>query len=172
MSRSHAGSCGFTWNRLSVFRYSPTGTAGGMPPAWSMTPTRGPSLTASLTGARPSTRTGPPSALRYPSQTSMVVVLPAPFGPRIAVTSPRRAVRLSPSTAVAGPYRLTMPKSSTAGLGSARGETGGALLTDAVYGSVPGDRTARVRQSVVDLTKALPGISVLPGHMDVALVPL
>src|SRR6201996_2757848 len=99
----------------------------------------------------------------------MVVVLPAPFGPRIAVTSPRRAVRLSPSTAVAGPYRLTMPKSSTAGLGSARGETGGALLTDAVYGSVPGYRTARVRQSVVDLTKTPPGISALPGHMDVAL---
>jgi hypothetical protein len=58
----------------------------------------------------------------------MVVVLPAPFGPRIAVTAPRRALSVSPSTAVTGPYRLTMPVISTALAG-----TGGGMLTQAVY---------------------------------------
>src|SRR5580698_3459979 len=46
----------------------------------------------------------------------MVVVLPAPLGPRMAVTSPRAAVSVRPSTAVAGPYRLTRPLISTAGI--------------------------------------------------------
>src|SRR5580704_519130 len=109
-----------------------------MPPDWSITPILGSSFGRFRAGSSPSTRTVPASAARYPSQTSIVVVLPAPFGPRIAVTSPRPAVRLSPSTAVACPYRLTIPESSTAGLGSARGGTGGALLTHAVYGPVPG----------------------------------
>src|ERR1700748_1352930 len=38
-----------------------------------------------------------------------VVVLPAPFGPRKPVTVPARTSKLSPSTAVTGPYRLTSP---------------------------------------------------------------
>src|SRR5580693_6918379 len=54
----------------------------------------------------------------------MVVVLPAPFGPRMPVTSPRAALNVSPSTAVVWPYRLTRPPISTAG-------GGGAVLTDA-----------------------------------------
>ena len=53
----------------------------------------------------------------------MVVVLPAPFGPRTAVTWPASAVSVSPSTAVTGPYRFTMPEISTAGV----------LSTHAVY---------------------------------------
>ena len=38
---------------------------------------------------------------------STVVVLPAPFGPSRATTSPGRIRRLMPSTAVTGPNRLT-----------------------------------------------------------------
>src|ERR1700742_2632851 len=45
----------------------------------------------------------------------MVVVLPAPLGPRIEVTWPRPAVRVSPSTARACRYCLTRLAISTAG---------------------------------------------------------
>src|SRR6201994_4885114 len=45
----------------------------------------------------------------------MVVVLPAPLGPRIEVTWPRAAVRVSPSTARACRYCLTRLAISTAG---------------------------------------------------------
>src|SRR5690348_784286 len=89
-----------------------------------MTPTRGRSARASRTGSRPRTRTVPWSGRRYPSQISTVVVLPAPFGPRMPVTSPRAALSVSPSTAVVWPYRLTSPPISTAGLC-------GTVLTDA-----------------------------------------
>src|SRR5580700_7926567 len=54
----------------------------------------------------------------------MVVVLPAPFGPRMPVTAPGAALSVSPSTAVVWPYRLTSPPISTAG-------TCGTVLTDA-----------------------------------------
>jgi hypothetical protein len=37
----------------------------------------------------------------------MVVVLPAPFGPRKPVTWPGRTVKARPSTAVTAPNRLT-----------------------------------------------------------------
>ena len=42
----------------------------------------------------------------------MVVVLPAPFGPRKACTSPARTVRSRPSSAVAAPNRLRSPAAS------------------------------------------------------------
>ena len=87
-----------------------------MPPDCSITPTRGRSARASATGSRPRTATVPASGRRYPSQISIVVVLPAPFGPSTAVTVPRRARRLSPSTAVVCPYRLTRSQISTAGV--------------------------------------------------------
>src|SRR5260370_36929124 len=45
----------------------------------------------------------------------MVVVLPAPFGPRMPVTAPHAALSVSPSTAAVVPYRLTSPPISTAG---------------------------------------------------------
>src|ERR1700761_4887077 len=45
----------------------------------------------------------------------MVVVLPAPLGPRIDVTSPRAAARVSPSTASVCRYRFTRLTISTAG---------------------------------------------------------
>src|SRR6476620_4810047 len=54
----------------------------------------------------------------------MVVVLPAPFGPRMPVTAPAAALSVSPSTAVVWPYRLTSLPISTAG-------TCGTVLTDA-----------------------------------------
>src|ERR1043166_6639635 len=54
----------------------------------------------------------------------MVVVLPAPFGPRMPVTLPSAALSVSPSTAVVWPYRLTSPPISTAGIC-------GTVLTDA-----------------------------------------
>ena len=54
----------------------------------------------------------------------MVVVLPAPFGPRMPVTAPGAALSVSPSTAVVWPYRLTSPPISTAGIC-------GTVLTDA-----------------------------------------
>src|SRR6266516_7994132 len=54
----------------------------------------------------------------------MVVVLPAPFGPRMPVTAPGAALSVSPSTAVVWPYRLTSPPISTAGVC-------GTVLTDA-----------------------------------------
>src|SRR4249920_2339457 len=54
----------------------------------------------------------------------MVVVLPAPFGPRMPVTVPSAALSVSPSTAVVWPYRLTSRPISTAGIC-------GTVLTDA-----------------------------------------
>src|SRR6185437_10492380 len=95
-----------------------------MSPDWSITPTRGRSTRASRTGFRPRTRTVPWSGFRYPSQISTVVVLPAPFGPRMPVTVPSAALSVSPSTAVVWPYRLTSPPISTAGIC-------GTVLTDA-----------------------------------------
>ena len=56
-------------------------------PDCGMIPTR--ARSSGRDGGRPSTRTVPPSARRNPSQISIVVVLPAPLGPRIAVTAPR-----------------------------------------------------------------------------------
>ena len=67
-----------------------------------------------VTGSRPRTRTVPESGLRYPSQVSTVVVLPAPFGPSTAVT-PARATRSRPSTAVFVPYRFTRAWTWTTG---------------------------------------------------------
>src|SRR5882724_11199510 len=47
-----------------------------------------------------------------PSITRIVVVLPAPFGPRKPVTFPGWTAKLSPSTAVTGPKRLVSPLTS------------------------------------------------------------
>src|SRR6266540_3497039 len=63
-----------------------------------MTPTRGLSAAPSRSGSRPSTRTSPASGRRNPSQISIVVVLPAPFGPSNATISPRATVSDKPVT--------------------------------------------------------------------------
>src|SRR5688500_1412688 len=47
------------------------------------------------------------------------VVLPAPFSPSRACTSPRRIVRSTPSFATRCPKRLVIPRSSTSSSGSA-----------------------------------------------------
>src|SRR5579864_5185249 len=44
----------------------------------------------------------------------MVDVLPAPFGPRTAVTSPASALNVTPSTAVTDPKRTTSSSMTTA----------------------------------------------------------
>src|SRR5262245_66248570 len=44
----------------------------------------------------------------------MVVDLPAPFGPRIATTSPDLMVRSTPATACTSPYLLVTPVRRTA----------------------------------------------------------
>src|SRR4029077_5700669 len=46
----------------------------------------------------------------------MVVVLPAPFGPRKPRISPRSTVKLMSSTAVTGPYRLVRCCTSITGV--------------------------------------------------------
>jgi hypothetical protein len=42
----------------------------------------------------------------------MVVVLPAPFGPRNPVTTPDSVTKLRPLTAAVGPYRLVRSRTS------------------------------------------------------------
>jgi len=54
----------------------------------------------------PSMRALPASGRAKPSRIRSVVVLPAPLGPRNPVTVPEGAVKLTPSTASVGPYRL------------------------------------------------------------------
>src|ERR1700730_3387288 len=48
--------------------------------------------------------------------TRIVVVLPAPFGPRKPVTWPGRTLKVSPSTAVTAPNRLTSWSTSIMGV--------------------------------------------------------
>ena len=60
----------------------------------------------------------------------MVVVLPAPLGPRNPVTRPGRTVKLSPSTAVTGPKRLVSPSASiSTGRAAGRAARAGAAGT-------------------------------------------
>ena len=69
-------------------------------------PTRGRSAAVVAAGSRPSTRTARSRRRRKPSQISIVVVLPAPFGPSSASTVPRSTVSDSPSTARRGAVGL------------------------------------------------------------------
>src|SRR5262249_27649691 len=64
-------------------------------------------------GSVPSTETSPLSHRRYPSRISTVVVLPAPFGPSSANTSPWKISRSTPSTAIVSPYDLRSPLTRT-----------------------------------------------------------
>src|SRR4051794_22802768 len=60
---------------------------------------------------------------------SIVVVFPAPFGPRKATISPGSMVRSRPSTAVTDPKRLVRPRREIAGA------VPRAVVTDAVDGA-------------------------------------
>ena len=66
-------------------------------PVWSIPPTR-PSATASA-GERSKSVTRPASGRARPSIMSIVVDLPAPFGPRSATVSPGVIERSMPRTA-------------------------------------------------------------------------
>jgi len=65
-------------------------------------------------GSVPSTSTCPAERLRKPSRISIVVVLPAPFGPSNAITSPRRAVKSTPHSTSVLPYRIRRSRTSIA----------------------------------------------------------
>src|SRR3954471_1844113 len=113
---SAEGSIGSAWKEAISLRNSSARAVLGTPPVCGITPILG--LTVGSAGASPRTRTSPESYGRKPSQISIVLVLPAPLGPRSAVTSPRCAVSDRPSTAVVSPYRLTRLVSSRAGGGA------------------------------------------------------
>src|SRR5690606_7278729 len=63
---------------------------------------------------RPRISISPASGTVSPSSISIVVVLPAPFGPRSARQVPRTSRRSRPSTAVSEPNRFTSPVARTA----------------------------------------------------------
>src|SRR5690348_747167 len=131
-----------------------------------MTPTRGRSVAASRRGSRPSTRTVPLSAWRKPSQISMVVVLPAPFGPSRANTAPRGAASEIPSTARRAPYDLTRSVISRAATGSGtapslgtdRGRAGSAIgARDLSLSPTPAGRSGDAGRACVGVHVLLPG---------------
>src|SRR6185503_21058981 len=70
------------------------------------TSSRGPPVAVTVD---PSTSIVPPLGWIRPSAIRIVVVLPAPFGPRKPNSSPRSTVRSRPSTAASSPYRLLRP---------------------------------------------------------------
>ena len=57
-------------------------------------------------GQRPRTAQLPDVGERKPISVRIVVVFPAPFGPRKPNTSPAATLRLNPETAVSEPYRF------------------------------------------------------------------
>src|SRR5918996_2223982 len=62
----------------------------------------------------PSTRASPASGRNRVASMRIVVVLPAPFGPRTPYTEPLRTARSTPSTARVSPKDLTRPVASIA----------------------------------------------------------
>src|SRR5215207_5257031 len=79
----------------------------------------------------PSQRTVPESAVASPKTQRIVVVLPAPFGPRKPTSRPRRAVNDAPSSARTAPYRLDRSSISSMVLRSIVAETTGQPALDA-----------------------------------------
>ena len=79
-------------------------------PVWSIAPTS-PASTAAR-GVDPNTDTVPPSGSSSPSSMSIVVDLPAPFGPRSATVSPRPIAKSIPRTARTSPNDFASPLSS------------------------------------------------------------
>src|SRR5580765_7073769 len=71
---------------------------------------------------RPRTTTSPSSGVLRPSQISMVVVFPAPFGPSSPKHSPALTSRWRPSTAVTSEYRLRRSLTRRAGAAGIEGE--------------------------------------------------
>src|SRR5262245_48694459 len=84
-------------------------------------------------GAIPSTLTSPVVGCERPSTMSIVVVLPAPLGPRKATISPCWSSRSMPRTACTGPKVLVTSDSETAGtrVGAMVGESWGWVMAEA-----------------------------------------
>ena len=77
-------------------------------PTCSIPPTR-PLRTASA-GGRPNTEISPLSGRSKPSNISIVVVFPAPFGPRRAMVWPRAMEMSTPCTAFTAPNDFMSPE--------------------------------------------------------------
>src|SRR5512146_1741529 len=85
-----------------------------------------------------------------PRITRIVVVLPAPFGPRKPVTFPGWTAKLSPSTAVTSPKRLVSPLTSML-TGPAEGRRARGAAAGAEAGGSPGScgwKGARVSSGI------------------------
>src|SRR5262249_58119294 len=128
-------------------------------------------------GSVPRTVTSPLSRRRYPSRISTVVVLPAPFGPSRAKTSPCRISRSTPSTATVSPYDLRSPLTRTlavvsmtpaSGHGGAGTTTGRPDPPSTVRWTPPGERrqascTARIASGKDPITSPAPIGASPPG---------
>src|ERR1700722_15853847 len=102
----------------------------------------------------------------------MVVVLPAPFGPRMPVTAPPAADSVSPSTAARSPYRLTSPPISTAGAAGFAGVCGAALTHASLRRSpsVPGHSPILHRPSLrTPLCSLVREVTHDPRHLTCAV---
>ena len=101
-------------NRLAVYStVSRTERSLSSPPVC-MTAATSPRAIA-LRGSMPKTSADPDVGRESPRIMSMVVVLPAPLGPRNATTSPGSSTRSTPRTAWTDPKSLDTPVSPTAG---------------------------------------------------------
>src|SRR5579875_3611308 len=80
---------------------------------------RGPSVEGSI----PSTRSVPPETGDMHEIIRIVLVLPAPLGPRNPKHSPRTISKSTPSTAVKSPNRLQRPRATTRAGDTAAGDT-------------------------------------------------
>ena len=85
-----------------------------MPHDCNTMPMRSRSRAPPVSGSTPSTATVPAVRVRKPSRISTIVVLPAPFGPSSANTSPSAISKLTPRTASSEPYDLCRSTTSTA----------------------------------------------------------
>src|SRR5690625_4094623 len=86
----------------------------GRPPSWSITPIRERICDEATRGFLPRIFMEPPSGSRSPSQHSIVVVLPAPLGPKTAVMAPKSAENETSRTAGLFEYDLTRFRTSNA----------------------------------------------------------
>src|SRR5438094_6476444 len=78
-----------------------------------MMPTRARTALAWLTTSYPAIRTRPDVGISVVVRIEVVVVLPAPVGPRKAKNSPLRTEKLMPSTALVFPFRYRLTRFST-----------------------------------------------------------
>src|SRR6185312_13609121 len=102
---------GFGYSEATIVTSSRTRRSRISPPVWSIAPTP-PAATAS-SGFNPKMLTEPPSGSSRPRSMSIVVDLPAPFGPSSATVSPAPTETSIPRTARTAPYDLITPLSST-----------------------------------------------------------